>query len=310
MVHISLFLIVTLDGFFEALASGLHAKAVAETPLFVKTPIYLLSVKLNFLQVACQNTLILQLLFMWIELFQTIQYGNFVEQEKSVRRYAIVRTCCMVGIFTLNFLTLFLPVQINGSVEALYVWITFIPLGCFMVPILVMAIIRWKMLYNVMRECLRSHTRNGDRFVDLTKATCFAINSYFWDNFFAGYTQGQIAKPDVVFYIFISLLPNTFLPTAIIWFFTPLRKRQYKEDRELSGTTIPGVANNSSGTKEISGSVRVSDSRAGSATATTGDLRGTSASHDGSSSVYDEELNETGTGTVVVFEKGTDATMV
>jgi len=242
-VHLSLFFLVTIDGLFEVLASCLHAKAIVGLPKgYQKSYIYVLSNKLNFVQVASQNTLILALLFMWIELFQTIKFGNFVEQEKTVRKYAIARTICMVSIWILNFLTLFLPVQINGVVVPLFVWITFIPLGCFMVPVLIMAIIRWKMLYNVMKDCLRSHTRNGDRFIDLTKATCFAINSYFWDNFFAGYTQGVLAAPNVVFYVFVSMIPNTLLPSAIIWYFSPMRKRQYKEDQGGS-SSIPGVSN-------------------------------------------------------------------
>jgi len=267
LVHLILFGMVTMDGLFLLIGSATRAQAI-ESPDFQTTPLFLNGIYLQLAQYGFQNAIIVQLLFMWIELFTSVQYGNFVVQEKMARRYAIVRNLCIIAIWLISFLLLYVPLATTHSLDVLAIWFSFIPVGFFILPILIIAAIRWRSLYVLMKECLKSHTRNGDRFLDITKATICGIITFLFDNIYDAATQGSIESEDVLFYLFLSLIPNAITPIGVIYFFSPMRKRVYPDEKTIptSDSTGPhsssaNVTNGSSQPQSGSVSVEMDTSR-------------------------------------------------
>jgi len=181
-----------------------------------------------------QNAIIIQILFMWIELFNNIKYGDFVEQERSAKRYTIVRIMCMVFIWLATFLfsTILGIVDVSTSIT----YVSYILTGLFVIVTLIIASIRWRSLYLTMSDCLKRRSKNGDRFIDLTIVTVLAIYAFVMDFVFSVVLNDADWDESLTFYIFLNLLPNFIFPLGIWYYFTPMFRKSYSDD-----STIPGV---------------------------------------------------------------------
>jgi len=217
------------------LISDLAQFPVSEYGLeYTMTTIYVHYVVLQIMSFAFINTLLVQVLFMWIELFNSVKYGNFVEQAKVQRRYIFIRNGFSFMVFCLFLIPMEVaffqdPAKFLTSLEIIYGI-----LAVFILPVLVLSVIRWNSLYKIMKTCLATSTRNGNKFLDLTKATVLTIIVYILNQLFLS-APSNINTGSIQFYFFCSWIPNWLMPAIITWYFSPLWQKRHK-----SPLTSPG----------------------------------------------------------------------
>jgi len=229
-VRLTLFGLVIIDGLFVFLSDAIHAKANSIPPIsLLWLTLYLDSIYLQLIAYAAQNSIIVLLLFLWIELFSSVEHGVFVYQKDKARKYAIIRNLCVAGIAIISFFLIFIPLIVTHTLSPFIVWFSFVPVALFILPIFFVALFRWRYIFVLMQDSLKVSSSNGDRFIDLTKATLIGILTFVFSLIYAAATKGEIATPDVAFDIFISLIPDAMLPFGVIWYFSPSRSKNYSE---------------------------------------------------------------------------------
>jgi len=224
-----------------------------------------------------QNSLKVYLLWMWLELFITVKHGNLAEQAKAAKRWAIYRNLAAFAVFVITFFTL-VAISVGwvllgslGFIQTLTA--SFACSAIFLAPIVILAIIRWRAIYNLMKDTLATNSKNTERFMDLTKASIIGIFSFLMDNIFYAVLQKGVLNGDLTDYVLLSYIPNTILCFGAFWYFTPMRKSQYEEkgpnSAEMVTPSTSGSAHKS--TTSSHGSITASAGSIPSAEATSTD---------------------------------------
>jgi len=259
VIRLTLFTLVIILGVFQFICSIMYARSITivhYTPLWISIEVY--ATYMSIIAYATQNSIIVLLLFLWIELFNSVENGVFVMQRDKARRYAIARNLCVLGIGWLTFLLLFVPLEIYQELSPFYLWFSYIPVGLFIFPILVLAIIRWRRVYIIIID--KEPSRNSHRFMDLTAATLIGLFSFTFSVIFTEASVGNVESDDVVYYLFLSLIPQAVLPTGVLYFFSPYRKKSssFPETSSESHSKHNDVIEAS--TTEMSDNLRLSQS--------------------------------------------------
>jgi len=251
------FLAYVMLTFDQPLVSQLASPAVLELyEQYFCSYIYLLNIGFSFM-----NAVIVYLLFMWIELFMTAQYGNVLEQAKVAKRLMIARLIVCVIVILVTLISLVIAVKVDVSSES-SLTLAFSFIAIFIAPVIIMAVIRWRSLFELMRENVTASSRNGSRFFDLTMASLLAILVFLLDNVFIGLYNAHNGSGELISNIFTSFIPVVILPYGVWFYFSPMRKHIYEERRLDSTTNTPSSLKSSetgsknTDSKDTDGSLR------------------------------------------------------
>jgi len=172
---------------------------------------------------SCFNSMIVYQLFMWVELFVGVKYGNLSEQKKNAQRYLLIRTFLACALFIIGMVTGNLGVQ-NNIVDKTKTTASILSVAAIVVPVMILAGIRWKSLYPLM-----SQTKNSQRFFELTRASVIAICAWILEVGWVWYAIAQPIGVTVEVAVLCELLPFAGMSTSIIYHFTPMRKTLPKQ---------------------------------------------------------------------------------
>jgi len=177
-----------------------------------------------------ENAIIVYLLFMWVEVFVSFKTGNLERQQQISRRYAIARTLIVSFIWLVTFWSLYIALYVdtgNGQISTPALWVGTACIGVIILPIIILAAVRWRSLYQQMKHHHQSKART--RFMDLTRASLCGIFSFIMNNIFFGALNTHIVSGDIATYVITSLIPDLQICLAVCWFFSPMRKFQYTD---------------------------------------------------------------------------------
>jgi len=245
ITHMILFAMVACTAFCYSIGRVFEADLVPYAKVniyFVTAPPAILGAESWLLSIgyAFQDSIIVYLLFMWVEVFVTYKTGNLEQQTKIARRYAIIRSIIVVIMWNLTFWTIYVAYTYQGAnignVDLTVLWIGTACIGVVILPILILAAYRWKSLYQQITTNVNSRARL--RFADLTKASVSAIFSFVMNQIFFGVLNLHLVSGDIATYVLTSLIPDSQILFAVCWFFSPSRKFQYADSSEDSSATI------------------------------------------------------------------------
>jgi len=254
ITHLVLFAMAMGDALFGALARAVQCSLVrtaVHDPKYLTVSPVMLSAYGDLIAVgyAFQNSIIVYLVFLWVEVFVNTKAGNLEMQARVARRYTWARSFLVFSIWMITFWTTYAAVTNqapgSGGIDLTLLWIGSAICGVVILPIIIVAGVRWRSLYDKMKD--HQGTKTQLRFLDLSKASLCAVFSFFMDNLFFGVLNSDVVEGNIVSYVFLSLIPDLQLIAGVCWFYSPLRKFQYMESDPASTGSSSGPKTETSG---------------------------------------------------------------